>query len=370
MTLTGRIWLHGALLFVAVAATLLAARFLLPIPDGIVTVQAHSTPAIVHVVLLIIAAVVLALVLVAMPLARSIARPLERLAELTRALGAGDLGVRAPVDRADEIGLLGQAFNDMAGQIQRLRTAERRLLADVSHELRTPLARIRVVLELAATAELAKVQRYHAEIATDLSELEQLLDDIIVSSRLDPDAPRWDEARPPLHLEPLAIGQVVATAADRFRARWPGRTPVGPDAGPALATEIAADPVILRRALDNLLDNARKYSADDTPIELQVSGTLDQVRVEVIDRGAGIAPGDQPGLFSPFFRADPSRDRATGGVGLGLALARRIVEAHAGAIGFISELGRGSCFYFTLPAAGTLPASSRASSLSGKSATT
>ena len=194
-----------------------------------------------------------------------------------------------------------------------------------------------------------------------------LIDDIIVSSRLEADAAatRWDEARPPLHLEPVAIGDVVAHAVARFQTRWPGRTlvdRVGP--GASHATQIDADPVILRRALDNLLDNARKYSPDDAPIHVALTTTATDVRVDVIDQGIGIDPADQPRVFSPFFRADPSRDRATGGVGLGLALARRVVEAHGGTIGFTSAPGRGSTFYFVLPAAAA------PSSRSGISATT
>jgi signal transduction histidine kinase len=311
-----------------------------------------------HVLLLLATAILLAMVVVAIPLARSIARPLERLGALTRELGAGNLAVRAAPGRRDEIGQLGAAFNAMAAQIQRLRDAERQLLADVSHELRTPLARIRVVLELAGDTDPARVQRYHAEIATDLSELEQLLDDIIVSSRLDPDAApdaaRWDEARPPLRTRALELTELLEATTTRFRERWPNRRLICDLALPGLSSgaphEITGDPVILRRALDNLVDNARKYSADDTPIELRVARDPAGVRVEVIDHGLGIAPADQPRVFTPFFRADKSRTRATGGVGLGLALARRIVEAHGGTIGFTSELGHGSRFWFVLPA--------------------
>jgi signal transduction histidine kinase len=302
-----------------------------------------------HVFALLATATILALIVVAIPLGRSIARPLERLGALTRELGSGNLAVRAPAGRRDEIGMLGRAFNDMAAQIQRLRAAERQLLADVSHELRTPLARIRVVLDLASDADLGRVQRYHGEIATDLSELEQLLDDIIVSSRLDPTSPRWDEARPPLRTREMELAELVEATTTRFRARWPNRQLVCDASGEP--HRIDADPVILRRALDNLVDNARKYSADDRPIELRVAADPAGVRVEVIDEGPGIEPADQPRVFTPFFRADKSRARATGGVGLGLALARRIIEAHGGTIGFSTDPGHGSRFWFVLPAA-------------------
>jgi two-component system OmpR family sensor kinase len=304
-----------------------------------------------HAFAMIAVAVVLSLVFVALPLWRSIARPLAQLGAAARALGAGRLSVRAPTDRRDEIGDLARSFNRMAEQIQQLRLAERELLGDVSHELRTPLARMRVVLDLASDADPARVQRYVREIATDLSELEQLIDDIIASSRLDPDALHWAEARPPLHRRAVTARELVDAAALRFGERWPSRTLARDDGHDDLV--IDGDPIWLRRALDNLVDNARKYSPDDAAITVSVGEAelrgAPGVRIEVIDRGVGIALDDRPRVFTPFFRADRSRTRATGGVGLGLALARRIVEAHGGAIDFHSEPEVGSRFWFVLP---------------------
>jgi two-component system, OmpR family, sensor kinase len=293
----------------------------------------------------------LALLVVAVPLTRSIVRPLERLRALSRELGAGNLAVRASAERRDEIGDLARAFNHMAAQIQGLRAAERELLADVSHELRTPLARMRVVLDLASDADPAAVRRYLREITTDLSELEQLIDHIITSSRLDSDG-RWAEARAPLQCTPLDVGELVEAALLRFGDRWPERTFVN-SALPSPPLVVAADPVMLRRAIDNLVDNARKYSPDDKPITVTVSRTELQgspaARVEVVDEGIGIAAEDHASVFTAFFRADKSRTRGTGGVGLGLALARRIVEGHRGIMGFTSERDRGSRFWLVLP---------------------
>jgi signal transduction histidine kinase len=302
---------------------------------------------------LLATALILALVFVAIPLSRSIARPLEQLGAAARELGAGRLSVRAATDRRDEIGDLARSFNRMAEQIQQLRLAERELLGDVSHELRTPLARMRVVLDLASDADAERSRRYVREIATDLSELEQLIDDIIASSRLDPDAPHWAEARPPLRPRPITARELVDAVAVRFAERWPDRALTCRGASDDLV--IDGDPIWLRRALDNLVDNARKYSPDHAAIAIEVGPAElrggPAVRVEVVDCGAGIARDDWPRVFTPFFRADRSRTRATGGVGLGLVLARRIVEAHGGAIAFDSEPDVGSRFWFVLPAA-------------------
>jgi two-component system OmpR family sensor kinase len=325
--------------------------------DGLVAYAVGSLPALSRHLRqglpLLLAAVVLSLVFVAIPLSSSIARPLEELGRLSRELGEGNLTVRAHIQRHDEIGALARAFNDMAGRVQRLRYAERELLADVSHELRTPLARMRVVLELASDAQPDNMRRYLREIATDLSEIEQLLADIIASSRLEFAATRWQEARAPLRLQAVEMKDLVEAATRRFRERWPNRELLCRVPDQDLVVE--GDPVVLRRVVDNLIDNAHKYSPQGKPIALLVERSEIRgspgVRVDVVDEGVGIAPDDQDRVFTSFFRADKSRNRATGGVGLGLALARRIVEAHGGVIGLRSERGLGSRFWFVLPLA-------------------
>lgn len=309
-----------------------------------------------HLVLLHIAAFILAFVFVAGPLARSIARPLENLRGLAIELGNGNLSVRANSTRRDEIGDLSRAFDTMAEQIHKLRAAERQLLGDVSHELRTPLSRMRVVLELArdADADVGRVHRYLGEVTTDLVELESLVDDIIMSSRLDaaddPHAARWNEARPPLRKSRVAVTTLVDAAVTRFHERWPDRHVEvhTHDGSPTELGTVDGDPAMLRRVLDNLLDNACKYSPDDTPVTVEVVRNDEGVRIEVRDHGAGIPVEDHDRVFTAFYRADPSRTRASGGVGLGLTLARRIVDAHAGSIGFDSAASSGSRFWFQL----------------------
>lgn len=303
-----------------------------------------------HVVVFLLCALVLAFVFAAGPLAFSIARPVGRLRRLTQQLGAGDLSVRARWRRRDELGDLARSFDAMAEQIQRLRAAERQLLGDVSHELRTPLSRMRVVLSLAERAELPRARAYLAEITTDLGELEQLVDDIITSVRLDASPAHWSEAGPPLRKARHPAASLVESAADRFRARWERRA-LEVHTHALDGALLDGDPALLRRALDNLLDNARKYSADDTPITLRAERRGDLLHVSVTDRGLGIPDDARARVFTPFFRVDPSRARSSGGVGLGLALTRRIVLAHDGRLDFESQLGSGSRFWIELPLA-------------------
>jgi two-component system, OmpR family, sensor kinase len=313
----------------------------------VTTTPAFSIP--LHVLALLGSALLLAFVFVAAPLARSIARPLERLRGLAAELGRGNLAVRANSERRDEIGDLARTFDAMAAQLQQLRASERQLLGDVSHELRTPLARMRVVLDLATDADAPRMRGYLGEITTDLAELEQLVDDIIVSARLDPETVPWSEARPPLRKTTIAIDEPIDAALARFRRRFPDRSIDDRRAGDSVAVD--ADATLVRRVLDNLLENACRYSPPDSPIAVDVEPLDGRVRVDVIDRGVGIAAADHDRVFSPFFRADSSRSRSSGGVGLGLVLARRIVEAHGGEIGFASVPEQGSRFWFTLDSA-------------------
>jgi signal transduction histidine kinase len=291
----------------------------------------------------------LLLALVSIPVARSIARPLEKLGALSRELGAGNLAVRADTSRRDEVGDLARAFNDMAERVQKLRHAEKELLANVSHELRTPLARMRVVIELASDGDPAKVKRYLRDISEDLSELETLLEEVIDSARLDLIEGKSVNPYAATGV-PVEIGELVDEVTKKFRERF-GRTIAVKI--PDEAISVVADKVMLRRVIDNFVDNARKYSPEDKPISIEVD-TIDdgsRVRVAVVDEGRGISADDLPHVFTSFFRADRSRTRNTGGVGLGLSLARRIVEAHGGQIDLESELGKGTRIWFDLSVA-------------------
>jgi len=294
------------------------------------------------------ALLIVALGVAAALIGRSIARPLERLAQTAQALGAGDLRARTGLERRDELGAVAKAFDEMAGRFEKLILSQTELLANVAHELRTPLARIRIALELAESGDAAVARESLAEIAQDLSELEGLVNDILASARMDLAKSSEMSGAPPLHVVVLEVAQVVTGAADRARHRHPTRS-VEVELEPDLPT-IAGDAVLLRRALDNLLDNARKYSRPGSVIRLRAARRGPGVVIEVIDSGEGIPSEDLGRLFTPFFRGDKSRTRATGGVGLGLSLARRIVEAHGGTLVAESTQSVGTTMTVALPA--------------------
>jgi two-component system OmpR family sensor kinase len=276
-----------------------------------------------------------------------LARPLERLATAARAFGSGHLDARVgPIRSLTEYGQLARNFDEMADRIADLMRSQKELLANVSHELRTPLARIRLALDLADGGDPAAARESLRDIAGDLAELERLVEDVLTTSRLDLAQGRAGETTP-LRREPVEIPALLDRAASRMRAAHPGReVRVERDGeGPV----ISADPALLRRALDNLLDNAALHSEADRPIVLAARGDETGWALAVIDRGVGMSPQDQARLFTPFYRSDRSRSRATGGLGLGLVLARRIVEAHGGTLEIESKLGEGTTARIHLP---------------------
>jgi two-component system, OmpR family, sensor kinase len=279
---------------------------------------------------------------------RSLARPLERLARTAQAFGAGDLGARTGLARQDELGAVARAFDEMAGRVEKLVLAQTELHANVAHELRTPLARIRLALELAESGDPGVARESLAEIAQDLAELEGLVDDILASARMDLARGTASLGAPPLHRATLDVAQVVGGSAERLRHRHPDRA-LELELEPALPP-VEGDAVLLRRALDNLLDNARKYSRPGTVIRLRASRRTPGVAIEVVDSGEGIPAQDLARLFTPFFRGDKSRTRSTGGVGLGLSLARRIAEAHGGTLTAESTPAVGTIMTLALPA--------------------
>jgi len=282
--------------------------------------------------------------------ARLTVRPLKVLSRAASKFGAGDLGARTAIKRNDEIGEVARAFDDMAARIQRLVRTEKELMANVAHELRTPLSRIRVALELAAEGDAEEAQSSLSEIAVDLAELERLVSDVLTTTSLELSGDQAARHGLPLSLAQVSARQIAEDAAGRFRARYPARK---------LATRfeselpgLAADATLLRRALDNLLENAHKYSPGGAEeICFAAARVGGSVCFEIKDTGVGIDAADLPRVFTPFFRAERSRTRSAGGVGLGLTLAKQIVEAHGGILALSSAPGEGTTANVLLPSA-------------------
>ncbi len=283
--------------------------------------------------------------LLAVPLSRSITRPLERLTAAAGAFGRGDFSVRSGLPGGDEVGQLAHAFDEMAARLQTARRSEKELLANVSHELRTPLTRIRLALELLepatptdAPTTLSEIRHRLLSISEDISQLEHLVADVLAASRL-------DLAEIPLTLSRVNLAELANRSRQRALQFSPGRLI---EVAIPSALEAQADQALLARALDNLVDNALKYAETSRPVRIEGRSEGGRIWIAVTDGGPGIPPEDLQRVFEPFFRGGATRGKA-GGFGLGLALARRVAEAHGGRITAMSAPNAGTRIEIDLP---------------------
>jgi two-component system sensor histidine kinase BaeS len=279
--------------------------------------------------------------------ARRVAKPLERLEATAAAVAQGDLSARSGLsDRRDEIGSLGRSFDAMAADLERGEAARRRFFQDAAHEMKTPLA----VIEATAAAVLDGVyehdDRHLATIREQARLLARVVDDLRTISLADAGAL-------PLNRDVVRVDEVVASVVAAFAAKAAARdltlatAPV-----PLPAITATADRDRLAQALATMVDNAIRFSPDGGHVTVSGVVLADAVRVEVLDDGPGVGAGDAARVFDRFYQADPGRDRASGTSGLGLAIARAIVEAHGGRVGVADRPGGGARFWLEIPATG------------------
>lgn len=286
----------------------------------------------------VISGLLVLLALISWPRARRISQPLETIMGTIDRVSGGAFDARiGPLRAPTDVRRLGGALDEMLDALARLRAHEKALLADISHELRTPMARIRVGLEWAA--EEGTLPEPLQGLGDDLAELETLVDDVLISARLDP-----QQGAPVVNAAPADLADFVAAAAARFAQRHPGRTLAVPGGLDAL---LCVDGRLAHRVLDNLLDNAGRYT--DGPVAVAVTLDPHRATFEVRDHGPGVEPHELPHLFDAFWRAERSRSKASGGVGLGLTLCQRIVSAHGGEITARLAPEGGLIVRFTLP---------------------
>ena len=267
--------------------------------------------------LLMLALVALAVGVGAYPVVRRVTRRLEKLKASVDALGAGELSARVTIEGRDEVAQLVGSFNRAAARIEELLGAHKALLANASHELRTPLARIRMAVEL--MKEDADAAR-RAELERDIAELDALIEEILLASRL-------DAMRDTGRFEPVDLLGLAAEECARYEdAELDGER-----------LSVHGDPRLLRRMVRNLLENARQHGAP--PIEMRVRTVDGRAEIRVCDHGAGVPEAERDRVFEPFYR----RTGSSVGAGLGLALVRQIARRHGG-----DAACSGNCFTATL----------------------
>jgi two-component system, OmpR family, sensor histidine kinase RstB len=255
---------------------------------------------------LMLVSLVAAIGVAAYPIARQLTRRLERLQRGVESLGAGDLSARVAVEGRDEVARLAESFNRAASQIEQLVRAHQALLANASHELRTPLARIRLAIELLKGSADAKSK---AGLEQDIAELDWLVDEILLASRLD--AINEIEA-----VEEIDLLALAAEECSRYDDVHLEGIPIG----------LRGDARLLRRLLRNLLENAKRHGVP--PTQVRVARAAGTAVVTVWDNGPGPSQSEFEKVFKPFYRSSSSRTGV--GTGLGLALVRQIAQRHGG----------------------------------------
>ena len=301
--------------------------------------------------LLISAAVVAATAILALLIIRVSLRPLEKMGAVAQDIAAGDLTRRVePATPQTEIGRLGLALNGMLSQIEAAfaeRTASnhrlRRVIADASHELRTPLTSIRGYAEMlrrGAAESPADSESARRRIEEESIRMTGLVDDLLVLARL-------DQGRP-LAKEDVDLRAIANDAVADARVVAPHREISLSANGPVVVT---GDDTRLRQVMGNLLRNALVHTPQQTAIEVTVTSNDGLGRMSVADHGPGLAEGDVERIFEPFYRADPSRSRDSGGAGLGLSIVSAVVSAHGGRVKVSKTDGGGVTFEVELPLA-------------------
>lgn len=298
---------------------------------------------------LVIAVAVAAVAAVVMSIALStrLSRPIQRLAQASHRVASGRYAERVAVTSNDEIGELAASFNTMATSLEVTERRRLQLVGDVAHELRTPLATLDGYLEGLQDGLVAPSEATWLLLRSETSRLARLVNDLQELWRA--------EARQlPLSLAAIDVAEQLRAATERFAAQANERgislqLEIGP---PGL--KVRADVERLGQILDNFLSNAVRYSPSGSTVTLAARGDRDEVTIGVTDQGPGLTVEQLEPVFERFYRVDPSRSRALGGSGIGLAIARALAEAMDGRAWAESEgPGRGATFRVALPAAGS-----------------
>ena len=278
-------------------------------------------------------------------MARFALTPLSRVAESARTINIEDLSRRIPVRGArDELDNVATAFNDTLERLEHAIGEMRQFSTALAHELRTPLAALRGDIEMAMLqpTDEGLRQRFASQLE-EIDRLKRLIDQILVVAQA-------EAGQIPLAMGAVDLGTLAATVVDQIE-------PVAQSKGIAMRCDHASDAVVqgdaewLKRLVLNLLDNAIKFTPQGGEVVVDVSRMGAVARLAVRDTGIGIDPDVQPRIFERFFRADPARSRGVEGVGLGLSLAKWIVDRHHGRIEVHSQPGQGSTFTISLPIA-------------------
>lgn len=281
--------------------------------------------------------------LVSYYLSQRIMKPLEQMKDITQNFAGGNWQERMPESEIQELNQLSMSFNRMASSLEDVEIRRRNLVSDLTHELRTPLTIVRGYLEELATGEIQPSPELYSSLVTETRRLERLTNDLQELSKA-------EAGYLSINIQPFDLLPLLQSLISRFRDQiWDDSISLNLVSPPRLPL-VMADCDRTEQILVNLLGNAMRYTEQGS-ISLEVTVTPPSVSVTVKDTGVGITKEDLPHVFERFWRCDRSRSRYSGGSGIGLAIAHKLVELQGGKIEVESTLGEGTTFCFTLPLA-------------------
>lgn len=295
---------------------------------------------------------ILALILGSL-LFRQITSPLRALSQSAQAIAAGDLGQRVAIRSDDEIGQVARSFNRMAESLAESDLQRRNMMADIAHELRTPLTVVQGNLEALMDGVYDLTPENVAAIHKQTVVLTRLVADLR-------DLALAEAGQLRLEQKPVSLGDVISQVREGLEIQAREKDVTLKSEVDENLPQVQADEQRITQVLFNLMSNALRHTPAGGTVAVSAELRDDRVLISVRDTGTGIPPEDLPHVFERFYRADRSRARSTGGSGLGLTIAKQIVEAHGGQIWAQSWLGAGSTFAFSLPlsASDSLPLAS------------
>lgn len=271
--------------------------------------------------------------------------PLNKMSGAVKEISTDDLGGRLPVPATrDELADLAVAFNELLARLQEAFERQRRFTGEASHQLRTPLTAMLGQMEVALRRD-RDTDEYRRVLTTAVAQagrLRQIVEALLFLARADADA----------QLQGLEVVDLVVWLPSHVADAWSGHLRFGDlqlERQENVTLPVVAQPTLLGQAVDNLIDNAFKYSRPGSPVHVQLRNEEDWAVIAVKDEGPGIAAADASRVFDPFYRSDEVRERGTAGIGLGLAVTARIVTSLGGTVGIDAALARGSRFVIRLP---------------------
>jgi len=279
-----------------------------------------------------------------MVLTSYITRPVRQLTNVAMKISSGDLGSRAAIKGRSEIAELGETFNMMCDRLQNIDKQRSEFVSDASHELKTPLASMKILVESLLYQDNVSEKVYKeflSDINGEIDRLNSLITDLLLLSKMDEDSMV-------INSEKADLTQIVEKCVNSLRPIAEKRD-IEVKFQAIDNIEIECDPLKLRQALNNLIENAIKYSRDGGHVAVAIRKTGHEARVEITDDGVGMSREHLSHIFERFYRVDKARSRDTGGTGLGLYIVRRIALMHGGRVDVVSEEGRGSTFTLVLP---------------------